>query len=610
MTIVMHAFQLLLSGLVLLQPPAVPTGTAPAGSDVAGQSEQVRQVLTRLDRANRIVLGPDEVAVERARAIVLLRQVGQGKRISQAELDRLLQATGERERAAIELLARQFRIKVYRTFRQRRSTVTLRRAALAQVLASWESAGGQFDEQDRLIDWLELAIRNSMPGSVGPLPEAPIFALPDVEAETPSFEPLVSWEPPKWTTPSETSPSTAPAERYRRVAALRQTPQPGAVAVDSVPPRPVAATALLARRSVSDGRLPDVLPLGRPISPPGRRSGVAATVVERPRAAQALPVILPPSTPQRPHVAFPTRSAQRDGSVTTKRATIEQPATTAPIPDRPTSVAALRRPANGEPTIIGRRPVRPPARRLDANVSPSPPLPPVMEDPFADSATPQSAATPQLPDSLAMIGQRNDRTMPAFYQPPSVPVTGPPVPPNSPPAPPQRPRASTGSSDPAPPTPADLPERVALLPLAVASLPDVRPAVPRELASAVRVNLDELKVRIAGTNLALRALEDDVDEDRRWTAAHLEPLVERLGSLIERRGDLSMFLDLLGPRDRSKVGQLDSPRLAVSQLAERIVDARTHVTADHFPNTAAQRRRELARLDRLSIALAEMVVER
>ena len=124
------------------------------------------------------------------------------------------------------------------------------------------------------------------------------------------------------------------------------------------------------------------------------------------------------------------------------------------------------------------------------------------------------------------------------------------------------------------------------------------------------MNLDELKVRIAGTNLALRALEDDADEDRRWTAASLEPLVERFGGLIERRGDLSLFLELVSPRDRSKVGRLDSPRPAVSQLAARIDDARTWATADHFSGTDAQRRRELARLDRLSRALAEMVVER
>ncbi len=143
----------------------------------------------------------------------------------------------------------------------------------------------------------------------------------------------------------------------------------------------------------------------------------------------------------------------------------------------------------------------------------------------------------------------------------------------------------------------------------------VRPTASHEAAppvrvNTVRVNLEELKVRIAGANMALRALEDDVDEDRRWTASSLKPLVERLGSLIERRGDLSMFLDLLGPRDRSRVGRLDSPRLAASQLAERLVDARTGATADHFPGTAAERRHELARLDRLSHALAEVVAAR
>ena len=144
MTILMNAFWLLLGGAMLLEPPAVLPGTAPADRRPAlqRQSDQVRRALVRQDRANQILLTPDEAAVERARAIVLLKRTVEGKRLSQAELDALWQATDRREKEAIDRLARQFRIEVYRSFRQRRGTVAQRRAALARVLASWEAAGG------------------------------------------------------------------------------------------------------------------------------------------------------------------------------------------------------------------------------------------------------------------------------------------------------------------------------------------------------------------------------------------------------------------------------------------------------------------------------------
>ncbi|NQU22920.1 MAG: hypothetical protein HQ567_16710 [Candidatus Nealsonbacteria bacterium] len=704
----MHAFQLLLTGFVLLQPAAVPPGTAPADSDAVGPSEQVRQMLTRLDRANRIVLDDNEVAVERAKAIIRLRQIAQGNRPSQAELDRLRQTTAQREQAAVERLARQFRIEVYRTFRQRRSTVAGRRADLARVLASWESAGGQYDEQEWLIDWLELAIHNSTPGSVGPMPKAPIFTLPE-------FEPLVAGDPParieRPVTPHPSLSSAAMVQHDRRTTVMQHAPQPGTVAVDPSPPRAVAMTTLPARVNVSDTPLHSVPAAGgtvsrpgRSISPPARHSAVAAAAIQSPRPEHGLPVILPPSTSRRPQITFPARLAQHGAPATAKQPTIEQPAATAPVPDRPGSattagVAALRRPTNGEPAIVAHLPARPPARRPDTDVLPAtapgdsaeapvpsvasrrsnvplpsesagrgptgtlaprpnravaipeppavpaeplatvtprradpdwpsgfgvetPPLPsrtaeasprllPPMEDPFAGPAAPRSTPTPPLPDSLAMIPRRDGpATFSPVQRPSTVSSAGPPAPSNLPPAPPRRPRAATGFLDSPPPTPADLPQRVASLPSAAAALPDVRPTAPRTSVSAARVNLDELKVRIAGTNLALRALEDDVDEDLRWTAARLEPLVERLGGLIERRGDLSLFLDLLGPGDRSRVGRLDSTRLAVSQLAERIVDARAMVTVDLFPGSDADRRHELARLDQLSRTLAEMVVER
>ncbi len=116
------------------------------------------------------------------------------------------------------------------------------------------------------------------------------------------------------------------------------------------------------------------------------------------------------------------------------------------------------------------------------------------------------------------------------------------------------------------------------------------------VAPTVRVNLDELSARVAGCNLTLRALEDDLDATGPWNADQLAPLVERLNTLLSRRADLSVFLEMVPLKDRARVGRLESPRSVVSRIGRRISDARTH----------AEQRAELQRLDELSRRLTAM----
>ena len=52
-------------------------------------------------------------------------------------------------------------------------------------------------------------------------------------------------------------------------------------------------------------------------------------------------------------------------------------------------------------------------------------------------------------------------------------------------------------------------------------------------AGPVEVNVEELGVRIAGYNMAMGALEADLDENGTWDAARLAPLVERLKILVQ-----------------------------------------------------------------------------
>ncbi len=120
----------------------------------------------------------------------------------------------------------------------------------------------------------------------------------------------------------------------------------------------------------------------------------------------------------------------------------------------------------------------------------------------------------------------------------------------------------------------------------------------------VRVNLDELSARIAGYNLMLRALEDELDGDGPWNAERLAPLVERLKILLIRRADLSVFLEIVPHNDRTRVGRLELPKSVVSRIGQRISDARTRAEGLDSP---AERRAELQRLDELSRQLTAMV---
>lgn len=210
----------LLVGFLLLAPPEVPGMDASnESSGAAGRFESVdpaerlawmRATVARLDRANRLVLDADEAARRDARNRVALEKMAHQKTIPAETMARLLVVANEREQAAIEQLARQFRIRVYSTFRQDRAKFARRRAAWNRVHTLWEAGGKRFEEQDKLIDWLELATARSMPESIAPLPDDPHFTpalespvLPRTEAiaaAADSTPPLLPWPAPNQTT--------------------------------------------------------------------------------------------------------------------------------------------------------------------------------------------------------------------------------------------------------------------------------------------------------------------------------------------------------------------------------------------------------------------------
>ena len=533
-TIVMLHLCPLLTGLLLLASPAEQPADAPSGwqampekyaaLDPAAQQQWIRGLLGRLDRANRAVLSPREAAGQRTRHAELLRQMARDRTIPHGELLELLRQTDQREKAAIERLARQFRIRVYDTFRLQRSEYARRRAAWNRTLSSWKAAGGPFDRQHRLIDWLEAAVRNSTPGSIAPLPPMPKFA-PTPKFDLPKLEPFAD--------------APHPLVPQRSVDRIVQ-PRPQVVTPEPPEPLPPIPSLPEPKRRSSDLPTPRQT-TGREMQPSGP--------------------LMPPPVPVVPHQS----------------------------PDQPPD--SRRAAAHGPSTAPVRLPVELP---LVAERSTPMPIPPIQ------------AASPSVAFVAGLGPRRTAEALPA--------ITGQPVtilPPSDRPlllVPPPAVAQRLRSTD----RPAVTANRARQRPSRTVGRPEASLAksdhVPPE-TSAQRINLAELAARTAGANLALQTLEAQLDENRRWNARQLAPLVDRLRFLVMRSNDLALFHDLISPPQQAQVGRLESPRAVISRVAARIVQARTHASGPKFIGTQAQRRAELGRLDELSRQLAEMALQ-
>ena len=257
------------------------------------QHTWLREVIARLDRAGRLVLSPDEAAKQEAAIAQLLRRLAQGERLSAAEAEDLLRQTDQHEKAAVEQLARKFRVQVYQTFRQRRGTFTRRRAAWNRVHADWEAAGGSLEEQDRLLDWLQAAIRVSLPDSVGPLPEDPAFRIVEPSAEqivldepTRSVTPIPIVEPVPTVRPT---PIVEPVPVVERAPIAESVPRPGSTDRRNViVPPPIAQPDANGLQSRQPSAVASAAGTRRDIA---RRqpAGDGATVARRPSTMETMP---------------------------------------------------------------------------------------------------------------------------------------------------------------------------------------------------------------------------------------------------------------------------------------------------------------------------------
>ena len=518
------------------------------------------------------------------------------------------------EMAAVEQLAREYRIVVYRTFRQRRVEHNRRRRAWDRVLALWRAAGSPPDQRPKLIGWLRSAKRSSSPGVVGLLPADPEFQpvvrlaqRTDLGKRAPGDAQVRLMKVSRRTTEKPLAPSGASMVTQRQRSTVRIELPGGPTMPQSVASEPtVAATPGLLERRAAD-KLPDGVARRTTI----RRRPVALPSVTQQRLPKAVRSSVSAS---RRIIVSPTPLGRRGGGARLALAPGPTVSEGAP-PDRATPVRLAARRVVRSAAITpndradltapprGRRPGTF-ARGTDGWPSGIMP-PPARQSPPARVVASPTVVQRRQAAGLSSTGQRQP---PA--QVPRVDRWGPILP--------ERKegqvrlawrtegRLRAGRVARRESRPLSLPKMElpisSLPPIAVAGQPGERSGRGR-----ARVNVEELAARVAGHNLALQGLEAELDEQQDWNAQRLAPLVERLRRLVTRSGDLTLFCELISQRDRATVGELESPRNLIAQSGARIFEARTRATTADFPGTDTQQRTELEQLDRLSRALAEML---
>jgi hypothetical protein len=214
-----------------------------------------------------------------------------------------------------------------------------------------------------------------------------------------------------------------------------------------------------------------------------------------------------------------------------------------------------------------------PAPRTAPTIEPT--VPPLPRPSVAASPPPRVADAAKLPEvPLSISPSIADVPRPAVDEPAEI--------------------ASTDGTPPRRPAPA-----VQLDAPAVATLPSDNPP-PGEITEAVvdSIDVDEVAIRIAGHNLALATLSEEIRGLDSPTIEQLAVLVERLESHAVRAGDLSPYYGLVGGSDRDRLRPLASLDEPCRLLDEKISLAIAKVSADATISSASQTE-QLARLEEL-----------
>lgn len=151
---------------------------------------QQRVWLERLEkraaRAATLTFEPKQAARQIAKIRTQLHQ----KTVTWKALGDVADDTNAWEKAVIKRLVKHYRTLVFEAFHKQIDEYGRRQQAWIDVRADWTRAGSQFDQQDRLIDWLGAAAVSVAPDKIGPIPEKPKFEpWPKAEDTKPQPEP-------------------------------------------------------------------------------------------------------------------------------------------------------------------------------------------------------------------------------------------------------------------------------------------------------------------------------------------------------------------------------------------------------------------------------------
>jgi hypothetical protein len=575
-TIVTPALGLLLTTSLLMAAPAKEEDPAARAQATLQQVSKLpldhqrvwlRLIEQRYGWAVLLTLKPEDARLEQARVAKILRQ----KTVGWNELTLLLRDLDQREKAAIARLVRQYRTEVYETFQKRPRDLMDRQDAWYRIWSLWEKAGSPPEQQDRLMDWLAAAIKACGKDSITPLPPDPKFG----EGVELVPEQLVK----KLTQPAvPPAPPSQPADDF--------VPLPDVVARTPLPVR-----VLDSRRAREPAKRPADAIVGRRAEKNQPDGLLAAAPSDTPPPVTPPPVMLPAAR------TFPLVAIDDPQEFTTPPApphpelavVIERGLLVATERSAEAALARIAQADAGEakPQTVGtwQQPSElPKARMVDA-----PPEPPA-------AASPQVALPPRAisradgdasgAESLRKPAALNDVSALVPHKAVDFAVS------RTPDAKEYQVERKPLGPDPAP---------------SLSSQPPAPPSTPSE--PHAEVNIAELGTRIEGINLSLRNLEGDLHEKREFTVDQLDSLLSRLDILVLRQKDLTLFRDLVSPRDQAKVGQIDSPRSLVAAMGTHIAELRIRVR-DNQSAPEAERAAALKRLDELSDRLATMTAEK
>lgn len=542
---------------------------------------------SRLNRANAIILPPKEAGAARAALHARIRR----ETVTWPELWRLLRELDRSENQAIEKLAHKYGLlQTIRVFRSARQAEEQWQRAWSDVYATWAATGRPLAQQDKLLDWLTTAIELSSTGTAAELPRAPHFTadslvsrLPSVPTQAASREPAAS--EPAIPRAAPAAPATRPtpptqvAEPFPQPI-LPASPQAGApralTQAEAIEPAaPTVRKRVAAFAAGGGGRTPTLSELETAIA-----SGASGAIAphrsvwkaEEPRPAGSLAASPARETsPLRTALIFVPVSAPETAIArpipTTAEPTVrmelpERPVKDGPmLPGRPALPSATLSPAEGAPDTSH------PAR-------PEPPVQPEISLAGVGRHTSRTLSEPRVAGSgldEALHGSGIDEGLPGF----------------------PRHRAFFAQSN---PFHAEMGQ---------SAPPATRPGLD-DAEPAVGVNVDELRTRIAGTNMALRALEAELYGAGSWNHDELASIVARLHALVLRAEDMRLFREMVPEETRSLIDVADSPQPAITLAAARIADARQRISDGRDTGTERERQAELGRLNELSRRLAEI----